>query len=484
MLGAGLAVRFAILPLAPTYGYPWDHDDMVRWGIQAADHGLRTLYDVPAPRHDFRLRQQDGWVVVQRSLDRRFVYPPLMAYPVALAGRVHQWISPDRTGNTVTSRVLFSAVSIVCDVLLAFGCGALAAALGTASTGLWPFAMALLAPPFWLDSSLWGQVDSVVLAPLVWMVWAMCRGRWIAAGALFGAALMAKPQAILLGPLWLLAVLTSRPRWRPLPGLAIAALTVGLVSLPFTWHSGSSWWRLSYVANLTTEFPATTLKAFNAWYADALVHQTLDVQRRWAGLSMDAWGRAALAAALLAGLVGVLRRWGRKPHALVIWAAITTLSSVMLATRVHDRYILLTLPFLIVAAALRRRFVVALVALLIVATAQLTWTHWLRTEPGGWDRVAAAARSRYEQTLAALPPEQRMQVPPIEQHLGTLRQQYLAERARTEPIEWVLVVLALGGTAAFAGAAMARDETAEPHASRPRGRGARSRPSHRIPGLG
>lgn len=444
---------------------------MVRWGIQAADHGLLTLYDVPAPRHNLRLQQEGRWVLVQRPLDRRFVYPPLMAYPTYAAGKLHKWLSQDRTVNTVTSRAVFAAVSIVSDVLLAFGCAALATTLGTAGAGRWAFFMALFAPPIWLDSSLWGQVDSVVLAPLVWMVWAMSRGRWVAAGMLFGAAMMLKPQAIVASPLWLLVLLTVRPPWRPLLGLLTAAITVALVSLPFTWHGGLSWWRTSYVANLTSEFPATTLKAFNVWYADALVHQTLDVNRRWWGLSMDAWGRAVLGAALIASLFGVVRRWGRQPYGLLVWSAITTLLSVMLGTRVHDRYLLLALPFLIIAATLRRRFAVALAPLLIVATAQLTWTHWLHTEPGGWEKVVAATRSQHERALAALPPMERVQVPTVDQRIAAVRQQYLAERARTEPIEWTLVVLALGGTATFVGAAFVGDERAKQKRARERGDG-------------
>lgn len=454
---AGLGLRVAMLPLAPQYGYVWDHDDMVRWGIQAADHGLLTLYDVPAPRHNLRVWQNGTWVLMQRTLDRLFGYPPLMAYPTYAAGKVHKWLSPDRTVNTVTSRAVFGAVNILSDVLLACGCAALATLLGSARAGRWAFVLVLFAPPIWWDSSLWGQVDSVMLVPLVWMVWAMSRARWMAAGVLFGAAMMLKPQALVVSPLWLLALLTVRPPGRPLLGLLAAAMTVAAVSLPFTWHGGLTWWRISYVVNLTAH-PATTLKAFNVWYADALVHETLDVNRHWWGLSMDAWGRGLLGAALVVGLFGVARRWGRQPQGLVVWSAMVTLLSVMLATRVHERYLLMALPFLIIAATLRPRFIVAFVPLLIVATAQLTWTLWLHTDPGDWENFVAAARTQHERMLAALPPAQQMQVPAFEQRIAPARQRYLGERAKTEWIEWTLVVLALGGTAAFAGGALLYDE--------------------------
>lgn len=453
----GLGLRVALLPLAPLYGYAWDHDDMVRWGIQAADHGLLTLYDVPAPRHNLRVWQDGEWVVMQRTLDRLFSYPPLLVYPTYAAGKVHKWLSPERLINTVTSRAVFGAVSILSDILLAGGCAALARLLGSATAGRWAFALLLFAPPIWWDSSLWGQVDSVVLAPLVWMLWAMCSGRWHAAGVLFGAALMLKPQAIVFLPLWLLTLLTVRPPWRPLLALVVAALTITVVSLPFTWHGGLTWWRVSYVANLTSH-PATTLKAFNLWYADALLHETLDVNRRWWDLSMDAWGRALLSVALIAGFFGIVKRWGRRPDGLVVWSAIATLLGVMLPTRVHERYLLMALPFLIVAATLRRRLVVGFVALLIVATAQLTSTLWLHTDPGDWEKFVASARVQHEQTLATLPPAQRLQMPGFDQRIAPARQQYLAARAKTAPIEWTLVALALGGTVAFIGAALWNDE--------------------------
>lgn len=453
---AGMVLRLALLPLAPRYGYTWDHDDVVRWGIQAADQGVLTLYDVPARRHDIRLWENGSWVLRRRETNRFLVYPPLFAYVTLAGGVVHAWVSQDRIVNTLTSRVVFGIAPLLSDILLAFGCAALAGALGAGRAARWVFVAVLFAPPIWWDSALWGQLDSAVTAAAVWMVWAMCSGRWKEAGVLFGAALMLKPQALVLSPVWLYALWAHRARAEPLRGLVLAAATVVVLSLPFLWHSGLAWWRISYLENLTTAFPATTLKAFNLWYGEALLHESVDVARSWLGLSMDTWGRVLFAAALAASLVGLWRRWRGAPYALLLCAALSTLLSVMLATRVHERYLLLALPFVIVAAAVQRRVLVALVPLLVVATAQLATPLWLETDPGDWAPTEAAARAQHDSEMAALPPEQRSAARSFEERLAPTRETYLATRAPTLALEWAMVLLALTGTAALVDAAVRR----------------------------
>jgi len=451
---AGLLLRVLLLPIAP--GFPWvdDHDDFVRWGIQATDDGLLTLYDHPPPRWGSRVWQDGRWVVHERDFDQLCNYPPLSVYLLYGSGMLFKAASQDRLINTVTSRAIFSGWSIIADFLLAWGCAALVARYRPGWPARVTYLLVLLAPPLWWNSAIWGQMDSVLLAPAVWMVWALVTQRWTAAAALYGLMLMLKPQAALFLPVWALAVVTARPFWKPLAALPATLALALAIALPFMLHSGWSWWQESYVQNVWEAYPKTTLKAFNVWYFDLLLYGDEDATRAWLGLTKDLWGKAVLLIGLGAGFVWLRRRWGSDARGLILCTALSLSAFVMLPTRVHERYLLLALPFLIVAAVLWRRFWPGLLMLLAVATAQVTWPSWMAFDAGRLLAFERGAPAWYEQTVANLTPEQRARFPGLEEQVEAGRRQILQARAQTVGFEWFVTVLALVGAAATAAAAV------------------------------
>jgi hypothetical protein len=297
-------------------------------------------------------------------------------------------------------------------------------------------------------------MDSVLLAPAVWMVWALVTRRWVAAAVLYGLMVTLKPQAVLFLPVWALAVVTARPFWRPLAVLPVTLAVALVVALPFMLHSGWSWWQQSYVQNVLEAYPKTTLKAFNVWYLDLLLHGDEDATRAWLGLTKDLWGKAFLLIALAAGFVWLRRRWGGDARGLILWTTISLSAFVMLPTRVHERYLLLALPFLMVAAVLWRRFWPGLLMLLVVATAQVTWPSWMVFDAGRLLAFERGAPEWYEQTVASLTPEQRDHFPGLEEQIEAGRRQIRQARAQTVGFEWFVTVLALAGAGATAAAAV------------------------------
>jgi hypothetical protein len=154
-----------------------------------------------------------------------------------------------------------------------------------------------------------------------------------------------------------------------------------------------------------------------------------------------------LVLALAVGLACMIRRWGRDPRALVLWTLWVLLACVMLPTRVDERYLLLALPLLVVAAMLWRSLWPGLALLLVVATAQVTWPLWMQADPGGWEQFERQAAEKHAAWLTTLDQEQKARALSLAETLAPARQQYLALRARTTPYEWALVVLALAGAA-------------------------------------
>jgi Gpi18-like mannosyltransferase len=449
----GLLLRVVLIPMGAKFPFVWDHDDFVRWGIQATDEGVLTLYDHPPPKWDVRIWQGDRWRVTQSEFEPVCNYPPLSVYLLQASGWVFKAISADRLVNTIASRAAFTGWSIVADFLLAWGCAVLVAHFRPGQAARWTYLLVLLAPPLWIDSMLWGQMESVLLAPAVWMIWALVRQRWVLAGGLYGLMVVLKPQAVLFIPVWGLAIVTARPFWRPLVALPVAAGVVLALGAPFTLHGGESWWHECYVKNLLEAYAKTTLNAYNVWYVDLLICGTDDALLPWLGIAKDAWGKAVLVLALGLGFLWMLRRWRGAPAGLALWAALTLLACVILPTRVHERYIVLVVPFLIVAAMLWTRLWPGLSILLVVATIQVTWPAWLKAEAG---QLAALERQALlvEQALIELPPEQHPKLLELKRQLEVGRRQTVMARAETVGFEWFITMLALAGVVATVAAAL------------------------------
>ncbi len=450
---AGLGLRIALVSLSPKYGYFPDHDDFVRWGIQATDKGLTTLYEQPPELRDARKWTGSEWVVRQRSLQRLCNYPPLSTYLLYTSGLVFRSVSSDRLINTYTSRIIFSAWSILADLLLAWGCAALVARFSSRAAARWTYLIVLFAPPLWLDSSVWGQMDALLLAPSVWMVHAMVTGRWKGAGLMFGLAAALKPQAVLFLPIWALAFLITRPVWKPALSMLIAGGVVILSAVPFMLHGGWAWLRLSYVENIFQAYAATTLKAFNVWYVDLLLGDSKDAMATWLGVSKDAWGKGLLLAGLGGGFAWIVLRWRRDARAPILWSGLCVLMFVMLPTRVHERYLVLALPFLVVLSMLWRRFWPSTVLLIIVAAAQVTWPVWLTTPAGGWASFERKRAVVYKQWLENVPASRRGTVPSFEEALEKPRRAYLAGRSRVAAFEWLFTAMGVVGFLAAMGSA-------------------------------
>ncbi len=444
---AALAWHIILLPGSLTFGTPGDHDEFVRWGMQAVDQGLVTLYDRPPPRHDWRVWHRGAWHVEQHAFEQVCNYPPLSGYLLYVSGLVFEALSSDRLINTVTSHACFSSWSILCDFIVAAGCAAL---VGLFRPG-WParltYLVALFFPPFWWDSVVWAQMDTVLMATVVWMVYAMLRGRWLVAGVLWGLAFAIKPQAVLLIPLWGYALVTARPRRRVVLGGLLAGLTLLVVALPFLMHSGWAWLRYSYVHNLSPEYgDETTMSAFNVWYVDVLRTDSLSASARWGPLTKSLWSKIFLLTGLVGGFGLAVWRWRHDRRGLILWAALSLLLFMMLPTAVHERYLLLVLPFLGVGAVLLpSRLMAGFVLLSIVAFAQVTWPAWKPVPAGSWPDIEKEMTYIWA-VERKTPAGQRR--PPFQLWVHQARLDYLQDRARTSPFEWTFTVLALVGTAA------------------------------------
>jgi hypothetical protein len=430
----GLGARAALLTIAPRYGFTGDHVDYVCWGREATNDGVLAMYvtpQTPCPAIVYLADQPPRRLTTGSG--ERLNYPPLSVYVLWVQQRVLRMLDPGETANTVTARVAYAIGTTLGDLLTALGSAALVRLFAGPSTAAAAFALTFLAPPLLLDGAFWGQTEAWVLAPAVWMVWAMIRGRWLLAGALFGVALGLKPSALIFGPLWAYALAFRRPRWQVIAGGLTAVAVMNAAALPFWLTSGPAWVRVVFLDNYVYALHWTTMLTFNVWYADLLVTERLDSQAPLLGVSRDVWGTALLIAGLAVAFL-VVRRWERRTRrdaalGLLPLATLVALAGITFPTRVHGTYTAFVIPFAICTAFLIPRTMLAAAALVVASSLQiLSWQ---------WGTLLA---------VHVLPDEH--QFPPA---------RYAARRAMRQhdrPREWALTIFNLAAVAAmFAGIA-------------------------------
>lgn len=282
--------------------------------------------------------------------------------------------------------------AIVGDGLLIVGAVRLSRDLGASARAQVVLAALLaIAPMTWLDSAVWGQVDSVGTAVMLFAVSSLVRGSTARGAALAALAAVIKPQfGILIPVVALLAIVRARREGDPW-AVAVAALagaaTIALAALPFG---------LTIVDVLFKVFDAAGGYAYlsvNAWNPWALIEvggRSIVSGTGWAsdldplplvGAPGVALGTAALLGALGAGLARLRRDRAATTVAVLAFFAIAFF---VLPTRVHERYLYPAIPLTLVLAAAfpRWRPIAAIVSLHFLANGWGVLTFDYLKNPG------------------------------------------------------------------------------------------------------
>jgi hypothetical protein len=141
--------------------------------------------------------------------------------------------------------------------------------------------------------------------------------------------------------------------------------------------NGFAWFENSYIYNFTELMPYSTLKAFNIWMLDLIRCKDLDIKLTIFGISKKTWGLILLIISLASGFISVWHRYKNDRLALPILTALTFTATFLFPTRVHERYIIYLLPFLLVSAFIEKRFWLPLTGYVIIASFETTVQIWL-----------------------------------------------------------------------------------------------------------
>ena len=243
MLALALLVRLVISWFVR--GYDVDVNCFISWGYTMAHAGPAGFY-------------------LQTSFCD---YPPLYTYILGL----NSWLCGTLQADAGWTRVIFRLVPALCDVA---GCWILLCLPKNTFTQSRYYRLIILLlafnPAAILNSAAWGQMDSVLCLMLLCVALCALEGRWIAAVTVYAAAVLVKPQALMLGILGLAVMVTAavrdkNARRQILTGTAAGAALIAAVIIPFGVNQKPGW-LISLYTNTLSSYPYATVNTANLYY--------------------------------------------------------------------------------------------------------------------------------------------------------------------------------------------------------------------------
>lgn len=275
-----------------------------------AAFALRLILSVKVPGHEVDINCFTGWgsMMLDGGPAKFYVsgnfadYPPGYLYVLWLNSAIANQLGPLSQGMEMLN---LKFVPILCDMLAAmvlYGVGKkkLPVMAAAAMAVLYAFNPAVV-----INGAAWGQVDSVLaLGLLLVAVFAMER-RWDKALPVYMLCVLIKPQALMLGPLGLTALLLEMFRkdeklpWKQVGfGLLWSLVVAAVIVIPFCVKQEGSWffqkfeWLYQLYRGTLSSYPYPTVNTTNLYYL---------VGQNWGSLKAAANIAIPLGMALITG---------------------------------------------------------------------------------------------------------------------------------------------------------------------------------------
>ncbi len=226
-------------------------------------------------------------------------------------------------------------------------------------------ALYALTPPIWINAAWWGQVDALLMLPMIGAVVGLDRFGGRRSWMLWASALLIKPQAIILAPLLYIATLRRYGSRGLVEGGALAMGLIVIAYAPLA-LAGQGPGAFQAAVGSVGRFPQVTNRAYNLWYIVSQGAQMSDVAHWLGPFTYRTVGLILVAGAALVVGIALLRRVDGPVR--VEGAAALALAFFVLPTQIHERYAFLALPFLAMGIASSRALLVPYAILTATAT--------------------------------------------------------------------------------------------------------------------
>lgn len=315
ILAAALLIRVCFAPVIE--GWPNDISANKYWAANAAK-GLSSFYS-------------SGWCD----------YPPLFIYVLALVGKLAAipWLSGHFT-------LLVKLPSILADLVTAYLIYKVAGRQLKPILAVTAAAAYAFHPAVFLDSTIWGQVDSFFTMIIVAALILLLDKRLEASAVLFTMAILMKPQGIFFLPILLFELIKRRKPRKFVSVFATGVITTAVTILPFAVSQEPLWIFKLYLSG-AKEYTSATMNAFNVFalaganFKDGSIVPFLFSYNTW-GIIFDV---------LIFAAAGFLYLKSRHVAAPIVVAMVLNAGAFIFSVKMHERYMFPVLALCILAMA-------------------------------------------------------------------------------------------------------------------------------------
>ena len=157
-------------------------------------------------------------------------YPPGYVYILYVTGLLGKLFNCYNTGLYT---LIVKLPAIICDCFIAWFIYLIAKERTSKETTLFFVLFWIANPAAVIDSTIWGQVDSVLSLALIAGLYLIMKNKFVLSSVVFGGAIMLKPQAIIVLPVLFYALLKNKKVKTIIFSFLAGAGTAILIALPF-----------------------------------------------------------------------------------------------------------------------------------------------------------------------------------------------------------------------------------------------------------
>lgn len=341
------------------------------WGYVAAMRGEATLYAWTAAPSDFSLRTTDGF-------DSRGDYPPLALYELGMAARLyHRATGGFSRGDALTATA--KAPAVLAEAAFAVFLFLLALRIRGVKVARRVTMVFWLNPAMLLATSTLGYVDALAVLPAAGALVAGTAGWPALSGALIAAAVLTKPQIVLVLPAVVVAIWNCgsvnrvQSACSALMGAAVASaiillpiilsgatrnmvLALGTLTLGKDMLSNAAnlWWIVGHLLRVSAESGGDLWAAVTTPADIVAISSFASFDSIATRISVRAFG-AILALGAIAWGMWTIRR-ARDLWLMSAAGAFFVHAYAVLATQVHENHLFAAVPLLAIATIGRSRF--------------------------------------------------------------------------------------------------------------------------------
>ncbi|NLE26344.1 MAG: hypothetical protein GX625_13570 [Clostridiaceae bacterium] len=327
--------------------YPIDMSGYVAWSKYLANYGPSQFYGT------------SGFHVV---------YAPFFQYFLWFTGEIVNKLSV----STSLHAFLIKFWSVLFEFIGAWLILVLSEKANKAKAGTIMALIYLINPGVYINSSIWGQFDSIPATMLIGVIALFEFRKHNLAALLFLIAVLTKPQSGLLLPVVLYLYFKDfkidlRSFIRLVTGLLSGLFIYYAIVLPFYLPTSLAYklpkmidplyWLFELYFNSVKDYPYATANAFNLWFL--LGGQIQPDNLPFLGLSYFIWGNILMIAGLLFAFVCLLKGKA-STYSIAYFSYLVQFSAFFFMTKMHERYLLPAIVFITLASVFEKKHLLPL----------------------------------------------------------------------------------------------------------------------------